>query len=49
MRHDGKELGLRGAVAVTNEEGAVTVRAGADGVQILFLQYPLRRKDAATH
>lgn len=49
MHHEGKELGLRGAIAVTNEEGAVSVRAGADGVQILCLQYPLRRQEATAH
>ena len=46
MLYEGRELGLRGAVAVTNEEGPVTVLSGANGVQILHLQYALRKKAA---
>ena len=49
MLHEGRELGLRGAIAVTNEESPVTVRAGAEGLQILYLQYSLRQKEHATH
>jgi hypothetical protein len=42
MVYEGSELGLRGAVAVTNVEGPVTVLSGADGLQFLHLQYALR-------
>lgn len=47
MQHEGKALGLRGAIAVTNVEGPVTVQAGAEGVQILHLQYA--RREHTTH
>jgi len=50
MTHDGKELGLRGAIAITNVESQVTVKAGADGVQIMYLQYARRPTEAqSTH
>lgn len=42
MTHDGAHLGERGTLAITREEQAVSVRSGSDGVQILYLQYPLR-------
>lgn len=49
LMHAGKELGLRGAIAITREEPAVTVTAGTGGVQILYLQYALRKMDQTSH
>jgi hypothetical protein len=45
--HDGNEIGVRSALAVTHDEEPVTFSAGAGGLQALILQYP--RREAAEH
>jgi hypothetical protein len=37
-------MGERAAIAITNEENAVTVKSNSEGAQILYLQYALRPK-----
>jgi hypothetical protein len=46
MRFNGEALGLRATIAVTREEKAITIHSGADGTQILYMQYPLRTESA---
>ncbi len=40
--HNGSEIGVRSALAVTHEENAVSFSAGPGGLQALILQYPRR-------
>lgn len=42
IAHAGAELAVRSALAITNEEEAVSFRSGAKGAQALVLQYPKR-------
>jgi len=44
LTYEGKQMGERAAIAITSEEDPVTVSSGAEGVQILYLQYALRPK-----
>jgi hypothetical protein len=43
--HNGNELGVRSAIALTADEEAVSFSAGSGGLQALILQYP-RRSEA---
>jgi hypothetical protein len=42
--YGGVELGVRSALAITSEEGAVSFASGARGAQALVLQYPRRER-----
>lgn len=42
LEHHGQSLVAPASVALTRDEAALTFRAGADGLQVLMLQYPRR-------
>ena len=48
LTHEGQELGSRAAIAVTRDERTVTFASGADGAQVMVLQYPRRSQPAAS-
>ena len=42
LEHDNQSLVAPASVALTRDEAPLTFRAGADGLQVLLLQYPRR-------
>lgn len=40
LEHDGQSLAAPASVALTRDEKTLAFRAGANGLQVLMLQYP---------